>query len=107
MIAASATIKKITRLPNHVAIIMDGNGRWAKQRGLLRLEGHRAGAENMRSVIEYFIKLKLKHLALYSFSTENWKRPEEKLVTQERRSLSWLSLLWSDNQGSFRGAMPL
>ena len=80
MIAASATIKKITRLPNHVAIIMDGNGRWAKQRGLPRLEGHRAGAENMRSVIEYFIKLKLKHLTLYSFSTENWKRPEEEIA---------------------------
>ncbi len=72
-------MKKITRLPNHIAIIMDGNGRWAKQRGLPRLAGHQAGVENMRSVIEYFIKLKLKYLTLYGFSTENWKRPEEEI----------------------------
>jgi len=72
--------EKITRLPNHIAIIMDGNGRWAKQRGLLRLEGHQAGVENMRSVIEYFIKLQLKYLTLYGFSTENWSRPEEEIA---------------------------
>ncbi|MDH5696068.1 MAG: polyprenyl diphosphate synthase [Dehalococcoidia bacterium] len=73
-------MKKITHLPNHVAIIMDGNGRWAEQRGLPRLEGHQAGAETMRSVIGYFIKLKLKYLTLYGFSTENWKRPEEEIA---------------------------
>jgi len=59
---------------------MDGNGRWAKQRGLLRLEGHQAGVENMRSAIEYFIKLQLKYLTLYGFSTENWSRPEEEIA---------------------------
>ena len=78
--AVSATMKKITRLPNHVAIILDGNGRWAEQRGLPRLEGHRAGVETMRSVIGYFINLKLKYLTLYGFSTENWKRPEEEIA---------------------------
>jgi len=77
---ASSAIKKRTRLPNHVAIIMDGNGRWAKQRGLPRLEGHRAGVENMPSVIEYFIKLQLNYLTLYGFSTENWSRPEEEIT---------------------------
>ena len=80
MIATSPTREKITRLPNHIAIIMDGNGRWAKQRGLLRLEGHQAGVENMRSAIEYFIKLQLKYLTLYGFSTENWSRPEEEIA---------------------------
>lgn len=79
VIVTSSAMKKITRLPNHIAIIMDGNGRWAKQQGLPRLEGHQAGVENMRSVIEYFIKLKLKYLTLYGFSTENWKRPEEEI----------------------------
>lgn len=59
---------------------MDGNGRWAKKRGLPRLEGHRAGVENLRSVIAYFNKLKLKYLTLYGFSTENWKRPEEEIT---------------------------
>jgi len=80
MIATSPTRKKITRLPNHIAIIMDGNGRWAKQRDLPRFEGHRAGVENMRSVIEYFNQLQLKYLTLYGFSTENWNRPEEEIT---------------------------
>ena len=77
---ASSTIKKRTHLPNHVAIIMDGNGRWAKQRSLPRLEGHRAGVENMHSVIEYFIKLQINYLTLYGFSTENWSRPEKEVT---------------------------
>ena len=68
------------KVPRHIAIIMDGNGRWAKKRGLPRLEGHRAGVENLRSVIAYFSKLKLKYLTLYGFSTENWKRPEEEIT---------------------------
>lgn len=71
------TSQKIACLPNHVAIIMDGNGRWAKRRGLSRLEGHRGGVDNVRSIVkcandQYHIK----HLSLYGFSTENWKRPE-------------------------------
>lgn len=63
-------------IPRHVAIIMDGNGRWAKQRGLPRLEGHRAGAESVREVMEACIELGVGYLTLYAFSSENWKRPE-------------------------------
>ncbi len=80
MTATSSASQKTARFPNHIAIIMDGNGRWAKKRGLPRLEGHRAGVENLRSVIGYFNKLKLKYLTLYGFSTENWKRPEEEIT---------------------------
>jgi undecaprenyl diphosphate synthase len=72
--------EKIARFPSHIAIIMDGNGRWAKRRGLSRIEGHQAGVKNLRSVIEYFNQLKLKHLTVYGFSTENWKRPEEEIA---------------------------
>jgi len=79
MAAISPTKKKLTRLPEHVAIIMDGNGRWAKQRNLHRFEGHRAGVENMRSAIDYFSWLKVKYLTLYGFSTENWNRPQEEI----------------------------
>lgn len=63
------------QMPTHVAIIMDGSGRWAKSRGLPRLAGHRAGVENMRRLIQYFLEHGLKYLTLYGFSTENWNRP--------------------------------
>ncbi|MGD9116830.1 MAG: isoprenyl transferase [Dehalococcoidia bacterium] len=66
-------------LPGHVAIIMDGNGRWAQKRGLPRLEGHRAGVENLHKVVKYCAKLGLRCLTLYGFSTENWKRPREEI----------------------------
>jgi undecaprenyl diphosphate synthase len=66
-------------LPKHVAIIMDGNGRWAKKRGLPRLEGHRAGTENIRRVIEIFAEYKIKYLTLFAFSTENWNRPSSEV----------------------------
>src|SRR5437870_1002944 len=62
-------------LPRHVAIIMDGNGRWAQQRGLSRQAGHRAGTENIRRVIEHFAEREVKFLTLFAFSTENWIRP--------------------------------
>jgi undecaprenyl diphosphate synthase len=62
-------------VPAHVAIIMDGNGRWARQRGLSRLAGHRAGTENIRQVIERFADYGVKYLTFYAFSTENWNRP--------------------------------
>jgi len=65
----------INRLPKHVAIIMDGNGRWAKQRHRPRIYGHRAGANAVRGVVEISGELHLEHLTLYAFSTENWKRP--------------------------------
>lgn len=64
-----------TRLPRHVAVIMDGNGRWAKQRGLARSEGHRAGVEAVRRVIRAAAQMGIPALTLYAFSAENWKRP--------------------------------
>lgn len=63
-------------IPRHIAIIMDGNGRWAKARGLPRLEGHRAGAESVREVMEACIERGVEFLTLYAFSSENWKRPD-------------------------------
>ena len=66
-------------VPTHVAIIMDGNGRWAKQRKLPRQAGHRAGVENLRRVIEACIEFGIKILTIYAFSTENWGRPESEV----------------------------
>ena len=67
------------RLPNHIAIIMDGNGRWAKQRGKPRIFGHREGAESVRSILDTCARLQIKAVTLYAFSTENWKRPEDEV----------------------------
>ena len=63
-------------LPRHIAIIMDGNGRWAKQRGLPRTEGHKRGAEVFRSICKYASRIGIRYLTFYAFSTENWKRSE-------------------------------
>lgn len=73
------TKSKIKRIPNHVAIIMDGNGRWARQRRLPRLAGHRAGTENIRQVLECFADYGVKYLTLFAFSTENWSRPRREV----------------------------
>lgn len=70
----------INRVPNHVAIIMDGNGRWAKQRGLDRVEGHRKGVDSVRDVVEAAVAANIKWLTLYAFSTENWQRPNEEVM---------------------------
>ena len=67
------------KLPHHVAIIMDGNGRWAISRGLPRLAGHRAGTENLRRVIRASVEFGVKYLTIYAFSTENWGRPPEEV----------------------------
>jgi undecaprenyl diphosphate synthase len=67
------------RLPRHIAIIMDGNGRWAKQRGKPRISGHRAGAESVRSIIDTCARLGIEAVTLYAFSTENWKRPKDEV----------------------------
>jgi undecaprenyl diphosphate synthase len=67
------------RLPQHVAIIMDGNGRWAKQRGKQRIFGHRAGVESVRAIVDTSARLNLKAVTLYAFSTENWKRPKTEI----------------------------
>lgn len=66
-------------LPNHVAVIMDGNGRWAAKRGKSRSEGHRAGTENLRPIIEAFIRHGVRYLTLFAFSTENWRRPDNEV----------------------------
>lgn len=65
--------------PRHVAIIMDGNGRWAKERGLPRTEGHRSGVNTLRGIIKYCGKIGLEYLTVYAFSTENWKRPDQEV----------------------------
>ncbi len=65
--------------PNHVAIIMDGNGRWAKKRGLPRIAGHHAGTENLRRIISSSVEFGVKYLTIYAFSTENWERPLEEV----------------------------
>jgi undecaprenyl diphosphate synthase len=66
-------------LPRHIAIIMDGNGRWARKRGLPRVAGHRAGAENLRRIINACVDIGIEILTIYAFSTENWDRPESEV----------------------------
>lgn len=68
-------VKSSGSIPNHIAIIMDGNGRWAKDKGNIRLFGHKAGVESVRDITESSAQLGVKHLTLYAFSTENWNRP--------------------------------
>ena len=70
---------RIKHIPNHVAIIMDGNGRWAKERGLPRLAGHRAGTDNIRSAIKCLADYEVKYITLFAFSTENWSRPRREV----------------------------
>ena len=79
--AAEATRQQTDRpLPRHVAIIMDGNGRWATKRGKSRTHGHRAGTENVRQVIEAFAGAGVEFLTLFAFSTENWDRPDDEVT---------------------------
>jgi undecaprenyl diphosphate synthase len=66
-------------VPQHIAVIMDGNGRWAKKRGLPRLAGHQAGTENLRRIIRACVELGVRYLTIYAFSTENWGRPREEV----------------------------
>lgn len=68
-----------TTVPEHIAIIMDGNGRWAKKRGLPRIAGHRSGAVSVRRTVDGCIQLGVKYLTLYAFSSENWKRPDSEV----------------------------
>jgi undecaprenyl diphosphate synthase len=71
--------EQIVKPPTHVGIIMDGNGRWAKSRGLPRLAGHQAGTENLRRIISASVEFGVKYLTIYAFSTENWGRPEDEV----------------------------
>ena len=69
------------RLPRHIAVILDGNGRWAQRRGLPRTAGHKAGAETFRTIATYCRDIGLEYLTVYAFSTENWKRPKDEVET--------------------------
>lgn len=74
-----AEVKK-NKLPNHIAIIMDGNGRWAKKRNMPRTYGHSEGTKTVENIVDFSIKLGIKTLSLYAFSTENWKRTEDEIA---------------------------
>ncbi|WP_158975624.1 isoprenyl transferase [Cellulophaga sp. L1A9] len=86
------TIENIdkTKVPDHLAIIMDGNGRWAKQHGKMRVFGHENGVKTVRDVVESCVKIKIPYLTLYTFSTENWKRPKFEIDTLMRLLVSSL-----------------
>lgn len=77
-------------IPKHIAIIMDGNGRWAKERNLPRYMGHKAGVEAIRSIVKECNKIGVKYLTLYAFSTENWKRPEDEISALMKLLLEYL-----------------
>lgn len=77
----AALEKELRKLPRHIAIIMDGNGRWARQRGLPRVQGHRQGVESVREVVRTVGTLGIEFLTLYAFSVENWKRPKTEVLT--------------------------
>src|SRR5881296_4001859 len=77
----SASSKNV---PRHIAIIMDGNGRWAKERGLARIKGHEAGAQAVRECVEGCGELKVEYLTLYAFSAENWQRPKSEVFALMR-----------------------
>ena len=86
------SLKKIdkNKIPQHIAVIMDGNGRWAKKRGMNREKGHRAGRKSVKKIVESCVELDIKNLTLYAFSTENWNRP--KLEIDFLMQLLFLSL---------------
>ena len=108
------------RLPVHIAIIMDGNGRWAKEQGQDRLFGHYQGVESVRNIVEGCAELGIEYLTLYAFSTENWDRPEyevvglmELLVKTLHYLQIWRVLMWMDSRhprlltvGAMRVLMP-
>ena len=81
---------EITNLPRHIAIIMDGNGRWAKKRGLPRSAGHKAGANAVEKIVRACVELKIPVLTVYAFSTENWKRPAEEVSLLMQLLLEYL-----------------
>ncbi|GLW60167.1 isoprenyl transferase [Hydrogenophilus thermoluteolus] len=77
--SSTLAIPDVGEIPRHIAIIMDGNGRWAKARGLPRIEGHRRGVEAVRTVVQHCAELGVEHLTLFAFSSENWRRPPEEV----------------------------
>ena len=79
-IKPGSTVTPLLGTPRHVALIMDGNGRWARERGLARVVGHRAGTENIRRVLRAAVELGIEMLTIFAFSTENWKRPRQEVA---------------------------
>ena len=77
--SATQTVPEVPQTPKHIAIIMDGNGRWARKRFLPRVAGHKRGVETVRDVVKYCLNLKVEHLTLFAFSSENWRRPPEEV----------------------------
>lgn len=88
----------VVNFPNHIAIIMDGNRRWAKKRGLPTISGHRAGADSLQKIIEASLELNIKVLTVYAFSTENWKRPVEEVNDLMNLLREYLLKLEEDNK---------
>lgn len=89
-ISLKEELKLSGEIPDHIAIIMDGNGRWAKKRGLPRVAGHRRGVETVRQIVEDCAEIGVKYLTLYTFSTENWNRPKDEVSTLMRLLLKSL-----------------
>lgn len=87
-------------VPNHIAIIPDGNGRWAKKRGLPRTVGHREGSMNIKKIVIYCSKIKVKYLTFYAFSTENWKRPQSEVDALMKLLLDFLRNAEKELDGS-------
>ena len=83
-------LKNDPRMPKHVALIIDGNGRWAKKRGLPRSAGHEAGARNVETHVRYLRDLGIKNVSIYAFSTENWNRPEKEVTFLMEELERWL-----------------
>ncbi|HOE94700.1 MAG TPA: polyprenyl diphosphate synthase, partial [Candidatus Cryptobacteroides sp.] len=77
-------MEKLSKIPAHVSIIMDGNGRWAQERGKERVYGHYEGVESVRAVTEACVEYGIKYLSLFAFSEENWERPQEEVETLMR-----------------------
>ncbi len=75
----SVDLKSLKKIPRHVALIMDGNGRWAQERGLSRIEGHKEGAQSVRAMLRAAKQAGVEYLTVYAFSTENWKRPPQEV----------------------------
>ena len=93
--------KKLEKIPTHVAIIMDGNGRWAKKRNMPRVKGHYEGMQTVKKITKYASKLGIKYLTLYAFSTENWARPKEEvnylMDLPEKMFMSFMPELMENN----------
>ncbi|MDP2362630.1 MAG: polyprenyl diphosphate synthase, partial [Ignavibacteria bacterium] len=83
-------LKVSGEIPTHIAIIMDGNGRWAKKRGLPRVAGHKRGVDTVKEIVEACAEVGVKYLTLYTFSTENWNRPKDEVSTLMRLLLNSL-----------------